>query len=173
MGGSYDVVRVIIDYGSGTGTSATWSWGIAGNRGIQGAQGFQGIAGSGSQGGVSKVVRGATFVNSSGSAIATPVAPVYINFPTAGTISNVTVLTSGGTGSCVVDIWQDTYANYPPTVADTLTAAAKPTISSGIKYTNSTLTGWNTTINSGNVLAINLDSTSTFNVVSVYLEITQ
>ena len=26
-------------------------------------------------------------------------------------------------GSIVIDIWKDTYANYPPTVADTITAA--------------------------------------------------
>lgn len=64
------------------------------------------------------------------------------------------------TGSIVLDVWKDTYANYPPTVADTIAAAAKPTLSAAQKATDSTLTGWTTTINAGDILLANIDSVS-------------
>lgn len=64
------------------------------------------------------------------------------------------------TGSIVLDVWKDTYANYPPTLADTIAAAAKPTLSAAQKATDSTLTGWTTTINAGDILLANIDSVS-------------
>src|SRR5690606_31919691 len=42
-------------------------------------------------------------------------------------------------GSIVLDIWKDTYANFPPTVADTITASAKPTLSAAQKAQDTTL----------------------------------
>jgi hypothetical protein len=68
------------------------------------------------------------------------------------------VLLSDVTGSTVIDIWKDTYANYPPTSGDTITASAKPTISSSNKNQSSTLTGWNTIVNSGDIIRFNVDS---------------
>lgn len=64
-------------------------------------------------------------------------------------------------GSIVIDVWKDTYANYPPTNADSITASAKPTVSSATKSTDSTLTGWTTTITAGDILRFNVDSVST------------
>lgn len=64
-------------------------------------------------------------------------------------------------GSLVVDIWKDSYGNYPPTVADTITAAAKPTLSAVTKNTSTTLTGWTTTITAGDTIRFNVDSAST------------
>jgi hypothetical protein len=101
----------------------------------------------------------------------TSLADVAVYCPSAGTITKVTVLTRGGTGSCVIDIWKDTYANFPPTVLDTITASAKPTISSATKYQDSTLTGWNTTISGGDVLMFHVDSTSVFTFLEIVLEI--
>lgn len=119
-------------------------------------------------GGAAPSTRGATFV--SGSALSVPVNDVPVRIPIACTITKVTVLTLGGTGSCVVDIWKDTYAAYPPVVADSICAAAKPTISSGIKYEDSTLTGWTTAVAAGDVLMFHLESTSTFTVIAISLE---
>lgn len=65
------------------------------------------------------------------------------------------------TGSLVVDVWKDTFANYPPTVADTITAAAKPTLSSAITNSNTSLGTWTTSISTGDVLRFNIDSCST------------
>ena len=54
-------------------------------------------------------------------------------------------------GSIVIDVWKDTYANFPPTVADTITASAKPTLSSATKSDDTTLTGWTTAVTAGDV----------------------
>ncbi len=109
---------------------------------------------------------------SPGSAIATGVAG-YVPVPWAGTITKVQLLStdpSVTSGSIVVDIWKDAYANYPPTVADTITAAAKPTLSSAIKFEDSTLTGWTTTLAAGDVLGFNVDSVTS--VTRVLLTLT-
>lgn len=130
-------------------------------------------------------------------------------------------------GSIGVDIWKDTYANYPPTSADTIipaitvggftvglsyvivnyagttnanwnsiagtsgvtyavgsvftaaiagtglgtgTAAPKPAIVSSTKGQSSTLTGWTTTINAGDTLRFNVDSSATVQRVTLSLK---
>lgn len=114
--------------------------------------------------------RGATFVSPSGP-IVTPVNDVYVRITKSGTINKVTLLTEGGPGACVVDIWKDTYANFPPTVADSICGASKPTITGGIKYEDSTLTGWTTSVTAGDVLVFHLQSVSTFSLIFVQLDI--
>lgn len=94
----------------------------------------------------------------------------------AGTITSVTMvsLAADGTatsGSAVVDIWKDTYANYPPTVADSICAAAKPTISAATKARDSTLTGWTTSVSAGDFLLFNVDSCSSIKRLLVFLTI--
>lgn len=75
-------------------------------------------------------------------------------------------------GSIVVDIWKDTYANYPPVVGDSITASAKPTLSSAIKNTDSTLSGWTTSITAGDILRFSITSFSTVGAVTLALELT-
>lgn len=84
--------------------------------------------------------------------------PVVV--PVDCAIEGVTVL-ADQSGSIVVDLWKDTYANYPPTDADTITASAPPTLSSAIKSTDTTLTGWTKTMTKGDVLWGNVDSATT------------
>lgn len=110
-------------------------------------------------------------IDGGGSAITTGVkGDIAVDF--AGTITQVTLL-ADQSGSIVVDIWKDTYANYPPTVADTITASAKPTISSTTKAKDSTLTGWTTTITAGDTLRFNVDSATTVTRVIVILRVTR
>lgn len=98
-------------------------------------------------------------IDGGGSAITTGVkGDLYI--PDAFTITGVALL-ADQSGSIVVDLWVDTYANYPPTVADTITASAKPTLSSATKYKDTTLTGWTTSVAADRSLRINVDSAST------------
>lgn len=99
----------------------------------------------------------------------------YISIPVAGTITKWRLLSIDAAGpatvgSIVIDIWKDTYANYPPTVADTITAAAKPTLSAVNKNENTTLTGWTTTFSAGDVFGFNVDSVSGLTKVSLTLE---
>lgn len=93
-----------------------------------------------------------------------------ITIPFSGTITSVQLLADAA-GSIVVDLWKDTYANYPPTVADTITAAAKPTLSTANKYTDSTLTGWTTSVSAGDIIRYNVDSVSGLARVDVALTI--
>ena len=95
----------------------------------------------------------------------------YLSCPFAGTITKARIL-ADQSGSCVVDIWKDTYANYPPTIADTITASAKPTLSSAQKNEDSTLTGWTTSVSAGDTFVFNVDSATTVTRVTVTLEIT-
>lgn len=110
-------------------------------------------------------------IDGGGSAITTGVKG-YIEVPYACTINRVTML-ADTSGSAVVDIWKDTYANYPPTDADTITASAVPTISSATKSQDSTLTGWTTSIAAGDILGFNVDSASTITRLHLILKVTK
>lgn len=93
----------------------------------------------------------------------------HLEVPFNCTIQRVT-MAADQTGSIVVDIWKDTYANFPPTNADSITASAPPTISSAQKSQDSTLTDWTTTINEGDILAYNVDSCTNITRVTVSLK---
>jgi hypothetical protein len=83
-----------------------------------------------------------------------------IEVPFNCTITAVTLL-ADQTGSIVVDIWKDTYANYPPTDSDSITSASVPTISTATNSQNTTLSGWTTTVTAGDTLRFNVDSCTT------------
>jgi hypothetical protein len=87
----------------------------------------------------------------------------YKHCPRAFKITQWTIL-GDVSGSIVVDVWKDTYANYPPTVADTIAGSDKPTLSSANKNQSGALS-W--TINAGDVLAFKVDSASTVTRVSI------
>jgi hypothetical protein len=108
-------------------------------------------------------------IDGGGSAITTGVKG-YIEVPFAGTITAVRLL-ADVSGSIVVDIWKDTYANYPPVDADSITASAVPTISSATKSQDTTLTGWTTSVSAGDILGFNVDSATTVTKVTVALTI--
>lgn len=110
-------------------------------------------------------------IDGGGSAITTGVKG-DLEIPFACTITAATLL-ADQTGSIVVDIWKDTYANFPPTVADTITASAKPTISATNKAQDTTLTGWTTSITAGDTLRFNVDSAATVTRVVLSLRITR
>jgi hypothetical protein len=108
-------------------------------------------------------------IDGGGSVITTGVKGYY-RCPYAGTIKSVTLL-ADQPGDCVIDIWKDIYANAPPTNADSITASALPTLSGAQKSEDITLTGWDTQINAGDVLAYNVVSAVTITRVTLQLEI--
>lgn len=77
---------------------------------------------------------------------------------TGGTIISATIIgsLSAGTCSAVVDIWKSNAA--VPTVSNTITASALPTLSSATYHQDTTLTAWTTTIAANDVLLGNLNS---------------
>ena len=82
-------------------------------------------------------------------------------------------LMADATGSVTLDLWKSNFASYPPTAAQSITGSAKPTISSDVKAQSSSLTGWTTTLEAGDILAFNLDAVSNLTRLSVGLTITR
>lgn len=80
-------------------------------------------------------------------------------------------LVADQTGSIQMDVWKSSYASYPPSVAGSIVAAAKPAISAGVKASSSTLTGWTTAVSAGDILAFNIDSVSVINRVTLSLSL--
>jgi len=109
-----------------------------------------------------------TFIIDGGGSAITTGEKGHLEIPFACTITRVTML-ADQSGSIVVDIWKDTYANFQPTSADSITASAPPTISSAQKSQDSTLTGWTKSISSGDILAFNVDSCATIQRVTISL----
>ena len=81
----------------------------------------------------------------------------HIFLPFKGTIRYAFLL-ADQTGYLVVDIWKDTYTNFPPTVADTIVAVYLPTLSNAQGLLDTTLTDWTTTFLAGDILAYNIKS---------------
>jgi hypothetical protein len=92
--------------------------------------------------------------------------------PFACTINEATIL-ADQSGSIVIDVWKDTYANYPPVVGDSITASAKPTISSATKSQDATLTGWTTSVSAGDTLRFNVDSCTSITRIVLVLKVTR
>lgn len=87
-------------------------------------------------------------------------------------ITGVTLL-ADASGDLVVDIWNDSYANFPPTNADSITAAAPPTLSTADKSQDTTLTGWTTALSEGDILRFNVDSVATIVRATLSLALTR
>jgi len=78
----------------------------------------------------------------------------------------------GNSGAIVVDVWKDTYANFPPTVADTIAGSEKPTIAAtNPKGQDLTLTTWTQALTKGDWLGFNVDSVATLTRVTVSLRV--
>jgi hypothetical protein len=90
-----------------------------------------------------------------------------------GTLQRVTLLSTDAAAtacSVVMDVWKDTYTAYPPTVADSITASAKPTLTSANKSRDATLTGWSKTFTAGDVLGYQVVSNTGCTRVTLVLE---
>ena len=97
-----------------------------------------------------------------------------LEVPFACTINRVNMF-ADTTGSAVVDIWKDTYANFPPTVADSIASGTLPTITNANqKSTDSTLTGWITSITAGDTIRFNMaTAASAITRLTVALKVTK
>jgi len=110
-------------------------------------------------------------IDGGGSAITTGIKG-DLQIPFNSTITSWSLM-ADQSGSAVGDIWKDTFANYPPTVADTITGSAKPTLTSQTSATSSTLTGWTTSITAGDTLRFNIDSSTTITRLTLSLNLTR
>lgn len=92
--------------------------------------------------------------------------------PYDGTINSVTAL-ADQSGSIVVDAWKDSYANFPPTDADSITSSAPITISAASKSQDATLTGWTKTFTEGEIIRFNVDSCTTITRLTLHFDVTR
>jgi hypothetical protein len=77
------------------------------------------------------------------------------------------------TGSIVVDIWKNSYASFPPLVANTITGSELPTITAGIKGQDIALSTWTTALTKGDILRFNVNSCSSITYCDLYLALTR
>jgi hypothetical protein len=106
---------------------------------------------------LTQATKSITFVIDGGSAVPTTGAYASIRVPIAGTITAYTV-NGDASGDCVLDVWK---ANGSmPSNANTITASAKPTLSSSQLIHSTTLTGWTTSVAVGDILTVELESVS-------------
>ena len=84
----------------------------------------------------------------------------YIEIPVSMRITGWT-LVADQSGSIVIDVWKDSFGNFPPTVADTIAGTEKPTLSSQQAAQDLSLSTWSQDIDAGDVLALSVDSAST------------
>jgi len=107
-------------------------------------------------------------IDGGGSAITTGIKG-DITIPFDCTI-NSWYLVADAAGSIVIDVWKDTFANYPPTVLDSIAGTEKPTLSSVISASDTNLTTWSKTVTAGDVIRFNVDSASTITRVTLTIK---
>lgn len=111
-----------------------------------------------------------TVVLDGGGAIGVGPQKVYLTIPYGGTIKMWRMLAlDGSTGSIQLDIWKNAFVNFPPTIADTITASLKPVITNAEKAESTNLSGWTTSVTTGDIIEINVDSVSVFTKIKLEL----
>jgi len=117
-----------------------------------------------------------TTIDGGGGVITTGQKGGFITIPYSGTITGWTLFSTNGTtgaatsGSIVIDTWKDTYANFPPTVADTIWGGSKPTLTAQSK---NTATGLSIAVTAGDVIGFYVDSVTTCTLVNLTILITK
>lgn len=80
--------------------------------------------------------------------------------------------TTGQTvGSCTLDIWKKSATGGWPTNSDTITASAKPSLSSAIEGSSSTLTAWTTSVAIGDKFVLEVESVTNLSAITIVLTI--
>lgn len=107
-------------------------------------------------------------IDGGGSAIATGIKGTFqVDFD--GTILSNTLL-ADQSGSITITIKKVAYASYPGSLTS-IVAAAKPTLSSAQKSTDSTLTGWTTSFSAGDIFEVTVDTAATVTRVTLALKV--
>lgn len=96
----------------------------------------------------------------------------YVQLPNKAMTIDRIYIVADASGSIVVDVWKDTYANFPPTDSDSITASAPPTLSSAQKNSDTTLTGWTKSCAALDYLGFNVDSAATVKQVTLSIHFT-
>lgn len=84
----------------------------------------------------------------------------YLRVPVTGTIVAAYIM-ADTTGTISVEVWKDTFAQYPPTVADKISASVPIALDSAQSAEITTLTGWTTSVTAGDVICFNVSALAT------------
>jgi hypothetical protein len=90
----------------------------------------------------------------------------HIEVPFAMTITGWTIL-ANQSGSIVIDVWKDSYANFPPANGDSIAGTEKPALSSTQKNQDLSLSTWTISIAAGDILAFEVESAATVQRVTL------
>ena len=77
------------------------------------------------------------------------------------------VITGDQVGSCVIDIWKDTYANFPPTAADSIAGSEKPTLASARTNIDLSLSPPWAAVTAGDCIMFYVESCSTLTKINL------
>ena len=77
------------------------------------------------------------------------------------------VITGDQVGSCVIDIWKDTYANFPPTAADSIAGSEKPTLASARTNRDLSLSPPWAAVTAGDCIMFYVESCSTLTKINL------
>ena len=77
---------------------------------------------------------------------------------------NITItgwnIVASPSGSCQFDVWKIASGSALPTVSNTITGSQKPILSNGYIATSTSVSGWTTTVTTGDIIGYNVDSAS-------------
>lgn len=107
-------------------------------------------------------------IDGGGSALTTGTKLIMPKIPYAGTLISW-ALAADQSGSVVIDIWKS--GSGIPTNGNTITASAKPTLSSQQEADSTSLTGWTTSISVGDRFGFEVESATTITQVTIVLEV--
>jgi len=112
-------------------------------------------------------------IDGGGSAITTGVKG-DLRVPFAGTVDSWTIL-ADQSGSIMIDVWKDTLANFPPTIADSMCTGKEPYIAPSAAYAeDTTITDWTTDdISAGDVLRFSVASNTSITRATLSLKVTR
>ncbi len=143
-------------------------------KGPQGATGSTGASGSNGTNGTNSISDVGTFniVLGDGSTALTTGFAGYFEVPYKCDLNTWTLLADAGT--CTIDLWSDTYANFPPVVGDAMTTGGtKPNISASAKGQGSPTSWTKTGFAAGDILGVNIDAVATATRITLSLKVTK
>jgi hypothetical protein len=72
-----------------------------------------------------------------------------------------------------MDIWRVPFLDFPPQVANSITGTDPPTLSSQQAKQDTALSGWETVLNQGDVLAFVINSVSGLRTINLELAVSR
>lgn len=76
-------------------------------------------------------------------------------------------ITADQAGSIVIDVWKDTFSNFPPTIADSIAGSEKPTLAAASFNSDTSLTTFTRSLAANDVIRFNVDSVATITRVNL------